>query len=84
MGPNITQTGFASGSAVFQRQDGKYMVFFGNSSDVYDPAGSNNFGSMAIGPGLPPGANVAPGTRVIPRSDGKFLILLVKVRRLSL
>ena len=77
IGPGLIQPGTsASGSAVFQRPDGKYMIFYGTRSDIYDPAGSSGFGSMTTGPGAPANTNVGPGSRVIPRDDGRFLILL--------
>ncbi len=79
VGPNLTAT-IGSGSAVFQRQDGKFVITYANRSDIYDPAGSNNFGSIAVGPNLPVIGGVqyiaGGGSRVIPHSDGKFLVLL--------
>jgi hypothetical protein len=80
LGPTLAST-LGSGSAVFQRGDGKFMIFYGNRSDIYDPAGTNYFGLISPGPNLPSANNnntliAGAGSRVIPRSDGKFLILM--------
>jgi len=80
VGPSLTSN-IGSGSAVFQRGDGKFVIVYGNRVDIYDPAGSNNVGNIVAQTALPSAdANhtyvAGGGSRVIPRSDGKFLILM--------
>jgi hypothetical protein len=69
----IPTTGFKA----FQRADSKFVLLPGGSSTntlIYDPAGSNNFGLIKIGPPLATGS-IGAGSQVIKRSDGWFIVI---------
>ena len=63
----------ASGSAVFQRQDGKWIVVMGGNTtntNIYDPVTS----TFAAGPTGIVG-NVGPGANVFQMPDGRFMLI---------
>ena len=78
-GPTLTTTA-NTGTQIFQRQNGKFVIIPAGGttgvSNIYDPAGSVNIGTIRAGPPLAGAYQIGAGSQVIRRSDGKFMIIM--------